>query len=104
MAIREDDKIYVFTGCSHLGAAAAARYAEDLFEADGIELLIGGFHLYKSPMEEVRAFIKVLDDLNVDKVAPLHCTGIEATFELRQAYGDRCLLLAIGDRYESKST
>lgn len=101
LSIREGDKVYLFSACSHLGPPAAVAYAKELMKTDKIDLLIGGFHTYESSREQVERLARTLRDMGVKTIAPMHCTGLEACFILRETFGKDCLLLGTGDVYES---
>lgn len=101
LAIRENDKVYLFSGCSHLGVPSAISYAKELMDTDEIELLIGGFHTYRSSRDEVSRLAQELGKMKIKTIAPMHCTGLEASFVLKKEFGDSCLLLGTGDVYET---
>ena len=80
----------VLTGCAHPGIVAiTARTVEMTGEPP--YLVMGGFHLLKSPRKEIEAVIEGLIALGVRKVSPTHCTGALGMVMFREAYGEDCL-------------
>jgi 7,8-dihydropterin-6-yl-methyl-4-(beta-D-ribofuranosyl)aminobenzene 5'-phosphate synthase len=85
----------VLTGCSHPGvvnlvlAAPRPRY-----------LVTGGFHLFRSTTEAIRATAFSLDESGVEFVAPSHCTGDAAMEYFRQYFGERFLYGGLGATFE----
>lgn len=78
--------VIVITGCAHPGVADMAERAHSFLGRD-IYLLMGGFHLGGRSDAEIRAIIKRLKALGVEKVAPSHCTGDKAIHLFREAWG-----------------
>jgi 7,8-dihydropterin-6-yl-methyl-4-(beta-D-ribofuranosyl)aminobenzene 5'-phosphate synthase len=79
--------LVVITGCAHPGVAEMAQRAHSFLGKD-IYLLTGGFHLGGRSDAEIRAIIRRLKALGVEKVAPSHCTGDKAIRLFRQAWGE----------------
>ena len=69
--------LIVITGCAHPNVADMAEQAQ-AYLAKNFYLLMGGFHLGSKSDTEIRAIIKRLKALGVEKVAPSHCTGDNA--------------------------
>jgi Metal-dependent hydrolases of the beta-lactamase superfamily II len=78
--------LVVITGCAHPGIVRIAETAGQL-TGKRIHLLIGGFHLGGATRAEIQAIIAQLRALQVEHVAPSHCTGDEAIAQFRQAWG-----------------
>ena len=78
--------LVVITGCAHPGIDRIAETAIRL-TGQNIHLLLGGFHLMQKSRAAINAIIRRLKALGVEKVAPSHCTGDEATAQFRQAWG-----------------
>jgi len=74
LAVQTPKGLAVVVGCSHPGVenilAAAAKIDPHLYT------VMGGFHLVVTPEAEVRRVALVLrDELQVERVAPAHCTS-----------------------------
>ena len=88
LAIRTPKGLAVVVGCSHPGVenilAAAAQIDKQLYTA------IGGFHLVLTPREEIDRIAGVLHDtLQLQRVAPGHCTSEPGFAAFIRRYGDR---------------
>lgn len=92
MLIRSKRGIYVFLGCCHMGIENALSAVRKLFPQEKIAAVLGGLHLKGSGQEASRQ----LKDYGVELVVPLHCTGPEALSDLKEVFGERCLLLGAG--------
>ncbi|MDO4553362.1 MAG: MBL fold metallo-hydrolase [Bacillota bacterium] len=96
LAIEEDGQLFLFSGCSHTGAAPMLRRAGELFPGKKIRFLLAGLHLVRSSRQEAEQMAALLAAMELT-VAPLHCTGMEAACLLKERLGERCLLLHAGD-------
>ncbi len=80
--------LVIFNSCSHGGADNIIREIEATFPGKQICALIGGFHLYKSDEEEVRAFAWRVRETGITKLITGHCTGEEAFTILKDELGE----------------
>jgi len=88
LAIRTPKGLVVVVGCAHPGVdtilAEAAKIDSRLY------LVAGGFHLAMAARPEVERVARTLDDeLNVERVAPGHCTSELGFSVLMARFGDR---------------
>ncbi len=79
--------LVVLVGCSHPGVARMVEAAEKQLGKNSVRLVLGGFHMIRQSEDEIQAQIERLKELNVEKVAPAHCTGEKAARLFRQAWG-----------------
>jgi 7,8-dihydropterin-6-yl-methyl-4-(beta-D-ribofuranosyl)aminobenzene 5'-phosphate synthase len=82
--------LIVITGCAHPGVDRMVLEAKRLYK-ENIYLVIGGFHLGNASPERIRGIINEFQRLEVDYVAPCHCTGAAAKRMFREAFGDHFL-------------
>jgi len=84
--IQEEQAIYVstkkgpllLTGCGHAGIVNIVSQVRQLTGQD-ICLVAGGFHLGGTSPDRLARTISGLKGLGVENIAPMHCTGFQAT-------------------------
>jgi 7,8-dihydropterin-6-yl-methyl-4-(beta-D-ribofuranosyl)aminobenzene 5'-phosphate synthase len=96
----DDGGLFVFLGCSHPGVTNCLRYVAALFPGKSIHAVIGGMHLENVGPQRLQKTIHCFKELKIQKIIPLHCTGLTAAFEIQEQFGDQCLLLKAGDSFE----
>ncbi|MGL6065052.1 MAG: MBL fold metallo-hydrolase [Fusobacteriaceae bacterium] len=105
MVLKENNKINVFTGCSHNGIENMIDSVRDKFSKEKIQMLIGGFHLLKLPIFGIytqedtiieRISRKILDE-KIEKVFTGHCTGEKGYEKLRKILGEKIKYFKTGD-------
>jgi 7,8-dihydropterin-6-yl-methyl-4-(beta-D-ribofuranosyl)aminobenzene 5'-phosphate synthase len=100
LMVRESRKLYLFFGCSHKGVFPALRYARTFFPYEEIELLVAGMHLYNADLEQVDSIMEELQTFNIQKLMPVHCTGIHAIARMKEMDHERVVIATVGDEYE----
>lgn len=101
MLIFDTDKgLVLFLGCSHPGIINCLTYISKLFPDKAIYALIAGMHLESISPLRLQMTIQSIIDLNIQKVIPLHCTGIFAICEMKKFLDKRCSILTAGDSIE----
>lgn len=95
LVVHTDDGLIVVTGCAHPGVVNMVRRASELFDAQ-ITLVVGGFHLGGASVPEIERAIAGLRELEVQRVAPCHCTGDTARQLFSRAFGEDCALAGVG--------
>lgn len=79
--------LVVLTGCGHAGIVNITTFAEKHFGNKPIYGLVGGLHLFASTDQQIDWTASKLREYHVANLLAAHCTGIEATWQLRQALG-----------------
>jgi 7,8-dihydropterin-6-yl-methyl-4-(beta-D-ribofuranosyl)aminobenzene 5'-phosphate synthase len=79
--------LVVITGCGHAGIVNIVTFAEKHFADKPIYGIVGGLHLFAATDEVVDWTASKLPEFHVANLLAAHCTGIEATFRLRQDLG-----------------
>jgi len=108
MAIKDNDKLVIFTGCSHNGILNMIDTVASELEGVPIKAVIGGFHLLASPPFTSMAGSKSkIEDLGrsvlnypVDMIYTGHCTGIKAFEILKSVMGNRIKNITTGSYFE----
>jgi 7,8-dihydropterin-6-yl-methyl-4-(beta-D-ribofuranosyl)aminobenzene 5'-phosphate synthase len=67
--------LVVMTSCSHRGVVNAIKQAQAASGMQQVHAVIGGFHLAPYKEDYVRETIKALQEIDLDYLIPLHCTG-----------------------------
>lgn len=92
--------LFIMNSCSHGGADNIIKEVVAAFPGKKIYAMLGGFHLFKSPDEKVRAFAERLYELNVQKIYTGHCTGTRAFEILKDVLGDHAEQMHTGMEIE----
>ena len=79
--------VVVITGCGHAGIANIVTFTEKHFANRPIYGIVGGLHLFAATDEVVDWTALKLREFRVANLLAAHCTGIEATYRLRQDLG-----------------
>jgi len=104
MAIKDNGKLVIFTGCSHNGILNMVDTVVKEFEGIPIKAMIGGFHLLASPpfnfmagtRSEVKNLGKSVLDYPIEVTYTGHCTGKKAFEVLKSVMGDKIRDLRTG--------
>ena len=79
--------LVVLTGCGHAGIVNIVTMTEKHFKDKPIYGIVGGLHLFASTDEQIDWTAARLRSYHVENLLAAHCTGIEATYRLRQDLG-----------------
>ena len=96
----------ILTGCGHAGIVNIADDAQVLTHNAPVLAVIGRLHLFAKPDKIVDWTGEQLRQKGVKYLLAAHCTGIEATFRLRQVMGltrKTCVVGATGASYSLAS-
>lgn len=80
--------LVIFNSCSHGGADNIIREVSKEYPGQQLYAMIGGFHLFELPDDEVRAFAKRVRETGIEHILTGHCTGDRAMEILREELGD----------------
>jgi len=95
--------LVMLTGCGHAGVVNIAQYARATVREAPFEAIVGGLHLFRADDKTIAWTISKLQPMGVRHLLGAHCTGIEATYKLRDGLGlDRktATVAAVGSRYD----
>jgi len=87
LVLEGESGLAVFSSCSHAGVVNILREVREAFPGKRVGALVGGFHLYQTAPDEVRALTGLLRDAGVERIVTGHCTGQEAFDILRAELG-----------------
>ena len=88
--------LVIITGCAHPGIVNIVKKAKELMKRDKVYLVLGGFH--HPPMSCVKEF----KELEVEKVAPSHCTGDLVREAFKEEYKEDFIEYGVGKVIEIK--
>lgn len=87
LVIDTDQGMVILTGCAHAGIVNIAEYARSIVGARPIVAMIGGLHLFAASDQALAWTGAKLKSYGVQSLLAGHCTGIEATYRLRELIG-----------------
>jgi 7,8-dihydropterin-6-yl-methyl-4-(beta-D-ribofuranosyl)aminobenzene 5'-phosphate synthase len=83
LAYKNENGIYIITGCSHSGICNVIEYAKQVCEDNRVLGIIGGFHLF-DVNEQVNKTIEYLKQKDVNDLFPCHCTSFAVKAEINK--------------------
>ncbi len=96
IAIKTDAGTVLVLGCCHSGLRNTLEWAEEI-TGDEVRFIIGGTHMIAYSEDKIREIAKQLD---IELIAPCHCTGFAAECLLREIFGDKFLPIGSGSEIE----
>lgn len=102
MVIKDENKCYLFSGCSHKGIINIVQSIKEEFNIDKIDFLIGGLHLVEDPILRTSIESEDLDKVanclqeNVNTTFTCHCTGDSAYNYLKRTLQNKINYLRTG--------
>jgi 7,8-dihydropterin-6-yl-methyl-4-(beta-D-ribofuranosyl)aminobenzene 5'-phosphate synthase len=91
-----DRGIVVVLGCAHAGVVNTLDYIQELFADRRIYAVIGGMHLRGATSNRLTQTLDALDRMEIQIIAPGHCTGAHAISEFQKQFASRCIPLTAG--------
>ncbi len=92
--------LIIITGCAHPGIVTIMKKARELFPGVPVKLLLGGFHLNQTPSSQVNTICRELLTAGIEKIAPAHCTGVQAISLCQNIFREKFLPTGVGFRFE----
>ncbi len=93
--IIKDNETKIITGCGHFGIANIVKVASKVI-GKKIDFAIGGFHLLRTPDEDILESINNLKNIGVTKVLPTHCSGDKAIQMYQKSFKENYFLGGVG--------
>lgn len=87
MVFRTAKGLVVLSGCGHSGVVNTVEYARQVLGQQPLYALIGGLHLFPLDDEKLSWTAGKLKEFGLMNFLGAHCTGIEATYRVRQLAG-----------------
>lgn len=98
LVFKENNKLNVFTGCSHNGIDNMLYTTKTFFKDLDLNLIIGGFHLksINSNSLYIAQLISNVEKFNPKKIYTCHCTGLNAYNVLKDSLKEKIDYLGAG--------
>jgi 7,8-dihydropterin-6-yl-methyl-4-(beta-D-ribofuranosyl)aminobenzene 5'-phosphate synthase len=87
LLIDTDQGLVILTGCGHAGIINIVEYARNRLGARPLVAVIGGLHLFSASDQTLAWTGAKLKAYHIENLLAGHCTGIEATYRLRDLSG-----------------
>ncbi len=100
LVVEEGESIHIISGCCHKGLIPSIMYAKQLFPGKKLASFTGGLHTYRLDAPARLELVRQLRELGLEKIVPLHCTGMNMILTFRQELGDGCIIACAGDCIE----
>lgn len=91
--------LVIITACGHRGLINTIQHAQDITGIEKIYAVIGGFHLARSSEDDLQIALSILKNLNVEKIIPMHCTGMLGINRLMSSMPANTIYNSTGTRY-----
>jgi 7,8-dihydropterin-6-yl-methyl-4-(beta-D-ribofuranosyl)aminobenzene 5'-phosphate synthase len=95
----QDKGLVVLTGCAHAGLVNTVEYARKISGVERVWAILGGFHLGQAEASDIERTIDEIVSFEPRIVAPLHCTGFEATARFANRMPEQFVLAAVGSSF-----
>jgi 7,8-dihydropterin-6-yl-methyl-4-(beta-D-ribofuranosyl)aminobenzene 5'-phosphate synthase len=89
----------VLLGCAHAGVVNTLRFVQAETNGKPIHAVVGGMHLIAASAERLDRTVEALEELDVDRLAPVHCTGPNAQARLATEFPDTWEPIHVGSRF-----
>ncbi len=95
--------LIVISGCGHAGIINTLEHVRKSIDPAPMHMILGGFHLYQADEAKLAWTAQKLREFGVQNFLGAHCTGIEATYRLRELLGlkrETAAVAAVGARFK----
>ncbi|MBN1852024.1 MAG: MBL fold metallo-hydrolase [Pirellulales bacterium] len=93
----------VLLGCAHAGVINTLRYILQLTDGRPIHTVLGGMHLVGASPDRIERTVEEFRRMEVQQLAPAHCTGMSATIALWTSLPSICVPCHVGKIFEFES-
>lgn len=106
--IADDQAIYfdtpeglvVVLGCAHAGVINTLHHIRSVTGQRPVHALIGGMHLVHASPDRMNQTVEALRQLDVQRLAPTHCTGARAAARLWAEFSESWQPCPVGTTFE----
>lgn len=96
LVLDTDKGLLIINSCSHGGAANIINEVQTTFPEKHVYGLIGGFHLFNKPNDEIRELARKIKGTGIEYVCTGHCTKERAFSILKEELGDKLEQMKVG--------
>jgi 7,8-dihydropterin-6-yl-methyl-4-(beta-D-ribofuranosyl)aminobenzene 5'-phosphate synthase len=90
--------LVIVTGCAHPGVVNIVKKAKELTGME-VHLVLGGFHLGGASENKILSIIEQFREMDVEKVAPCHCSGDRARALFKAEFGKKYVEAGVGSQF-----
>jgi 7,8-dihydropterin-6-yl-methyl-4-(beta-D-ribofuranosyl)aminobenzene 5'-phosphate synthase len=95
LLLQTEKGVVVVTGCAHAGIVNILKTAKQKLGAP-IYFVLGGFHLFRARKATVNGIVAEFGNLQVQQVAPCHCSGALAIRRFQEVYQSNFHQIGVG--------
>ena len=92
--------LLLLSGCAHSGVVNTLDHVARMTARKPVRAVIGGLHLGSATQDRVQQTISRLRGIDLDCLAPVHCTGWPATAQLWQTFPEIHRQVGVGTTIE----
>ena len=103
LIINTSQGLVIVSGCGHAGIVNTVEYSRKIVRPTAVHSVIGGLHLFLANDSTVAWTAFKLREFGLTYLLSAHCTGIEATYRLRELAGlnrQTAVVSAVGSSFE----
>lgn len=98
--MKTEKGLVVVLGCGHSGVVNILDFISRLSGEKEIHAVIGGMHLLNADSIRIDRTVEAFQKYRVQRVIPLHCTGVIATEAMKNVFGGQCISLGSGGKID----
>lgn len=95
LVLKTPDGLGIITRCAHPGIIQILKAAQKYLQEE-ISFVLGGFHQLFTPAEQTNSIVKQFQMMNVQKVAPCHCSGDHLIRQFQETYDSNFFKVGTG--------
>jgi 7,8-dihydropterin-6-yl-methyl-4-(beta-D-ribofuranosyl)aminobenzene 5'-phosphate synthase len=102
MVVVTDKGLVLISGCGHAGIINTIEHTRAKLGATPLHAALGGFHLFPASDRDLDWTAGKLKEFGLQNFIGAHCTGIEATYRIRERAGlsrKTCVVGSVGTRF-----
>ena len=99
LVIKNNNKLIIFSGCSHGEILNIIGTVTRMFPNMYIKAVIGGFHLTETGKDFVEQIGKEMSKYSIERIYTCHCTGVENYRILKTILGTKIEYIPTGSKF-----